>query len=277
MCYLRYNPIFVKLGGSLITDKTRPETARPDVIARLAGEVRQVLDARPDLSLLLGHGSGSFGHWLGLRYGTRDGVHGRDAWVGYAQVAATAARLNRIVTDVFLDAGVPVLAVPPATSARCRDGRLMALDTLPVRRALEEGLVPLVNGDVALDEVRGGTIVSTEQVMGYLADELHPVRILLLGQTTGVYTIPEGGGPGGGIVPLITPQNVETVARSLGGSRGMDVTGGMVGKVYEMLDLVQRRPGLVVHILTGLEPGLLTKALLDPDLPVGTRITLPNL
>ena len=270
-------PIFIKLGGSLITDKTRPETARPDVIARLAGEVRQVLDARPDLPLLLGHGSGSFGHWLGLRYGTRDGVRGREAWVGYAQVAATAARLNRIVTDAFLDAGVPVLAVPPATSARCHDGRLVALDTLPIRRALEERLVPLVNGDVALDEVRGGTIVSTEQVMGYLADELHPARILLLGQTTGVYTIPEGGGRGGKIVPRITPQDVETIIGSLGGSRGMDVTGGMLGKVREMLDLVQRKPGLVVHILTGLEPGLLTKALLDPNLPVGTRITAPNL
>jgi isopentenyl phosphate kinase len=66
---------------------------------------------------------------------------------------------------------------------------------------------------------------------------------------------------------------VETLAASLGGAHGMDVTGGMLGKVREMLNLVQGSPGLVVHILSGLEPGLLTRALLDANLPGGTRIT----
>jgi isopentenyl phosphate kinase len=259
--------VFVKLGGSLITDKTRPETPRPDVIARLADEVRQALDTRPDLSLLLGHGSGSFGHWLGSRHGTRDGVRGREAWVGYARVAATAARLNRLVTDVFLDAGVPVLALQPSASARCRDGVLVSLDAVPIRRALEEKLVPLIRGDVALDEIRGGTIVSTEEIMAYLTSELRPRRILLLGETAGVY------GPEGAVIPYITPGNIEAVGGSLGGSRGMDVTGGMVSKVRQMLDLVQGEPGLVVHVLSGLEPGLLARALLDADLAVGTRIT----
>lgn len=263
---LETEPVFVKLGGSLITDKTRPETPRPDVIARLAAEVRQALDARPGLPLLLGHGSGSFGHWLGRQYGTRDGVRGREAWLGYARVAAVAARLNRLVTDAFLDAGVPVLAVQPSASARCRDGALVSLDAGPLRRALDERLVPLIYGDVALDRVRGGTIISTEEIMAYLADELRPRRILLLGETAGVY------GPEGAVIPQITPQDVEALAGSLGGSRGVDVTGGMLSKVRQMLDLVQRRPGLAVHVLSGLEPGLLTRALLDAHLATGTRI-----
>jgi isopentenyl phosphate kinase len=259
--------VFVKLGGSLITDKTRPETPRRDVIARLADEVRQALDARPDLLVLLGHGSGSFGHWHANRYGTRDGVCGREAWIGYAQVAASAARLNRLVTDVFLDAGVPVLALQPSASARCRDGVLIDLDTKPIRRALEERLVPLIYGDVALDEVRGGTIISTEEIMAFLAGELRPGRILLLGETAGVY------GPEGGIISCIAADNMEVVASSLGGSRGVDVTGGMFSKVCQMLALVQSRPGLLVHILSGMEPGLLARALLDADLAQGTRIT----
>jgi isopentenyl phosphate kinase len=266
--------IFVKFGGSVITDKTRPETPRLDVITRLAGEVRQALEARPDLSLLLSHGSGSFGHWVGLHYGTRDGVQGREAWVGYAQVAATAARLNRLVVDAFLLAGVPVLAVPPSASARCRNGVLIGLDILPVRRALDEKLVPLVNGDVALDETRGGTIVSTEQVLGYLAGHLRPERILLLGEAAGVYRTPDGTEPD--VIPHITPDNVKSLAASLGASRGIDVTGGMAGKVREMLNLVQDHPGLQVHILSGQEPGLLTRALLDPNLPSGTRIMSPT-
>ena len=35
--------VFVKLGGSVITDKTQPEADRPEVIARLASEVARAL------------------------------------------------------------------------------------------------------------------------------------------------------------------------------------------------------------------------------------------
>lgn len=265
--------IFLKLGGSLITDKTRSETPRRDVIARLADEVRRALDARPDASLLLGHGSGSFGHWAASQYGTRDGVCGRQAWVGYTRVAASAARLNRLVSDALLDAGVPVLAVRPSSSARCRDGLLVHLDVGPIQRALEEHLVPLVHGDVALDEARGGTIVSTEEILTFLAPELQPARILLLGETPGVLMGSEHPDLlAGSVIPTITPENIDSVAASLGGARGRDVTGGMFSKVRQMLELVQLQSGLCVHILSGMQPGLLTHAILEPDLDAGTRI-----
>jgi isopentenyl phosphate kinase len=276
---LETNLVYVKLGGSLITDKTQPETPRQDVISRLADEIRQALEVRPDLSLLLGHGSGSFGHWVASQYGTRDGVRGPLSWVGYARVAASAARLNRIVTDKLLDAGVPALAVRPSSSARCRDGALVRLDTGPIQRALEEKLVPLVHGDVALDEIRGGTIISTEEILAFLADWIRPARILLLGEMAGVLIRDaRAENQEGQVVPLITPENIDAVADSLGGSRGRDVTGGMVSKVRQMLELVQRHPGLRVHILSGLEPGLLSHVLLAPERRAGTCImaTSPN-
>ena len=265
--------MFVKLGGSLITDKTQPETPRSQVIVRLAEELRDALQARANLSLVLGHGSGSFGHWTASHYGTRDGVRGRDGWIGFAQVAASATRLTQIVTDLLLQAGVPVLCVHPFASARCRDGVLTHLDTYPIRQALHEGLVPLVHGDVALDEIRGGTIVSTEEIMVYLATKIAPRRILLLGETPGVQrTQTIQGAAAGDVIPTITPANIGTIEKSLGGSRGRDVTGGMVSKVHQMLRLVQRQPGLQVDIISGLEPGLLTRVLLDDDTSAGTRI-----
>lgn len=267
-------PVFVKLGGSLITDKTRPETPRREVIMRLAAELRQALQARPELSIVLGHGSGSFGHWTASRYNTRDGVHGREAWIGFAEVAASATRLSQIVTDLMLQAGVPVLCVRPFATARCKDGVLMALDAYPIRQALERDLVPLVHGDVALDDIRGGTIVSTEEIMVYLAEEILPRRILLLGETSGVqWAHTPGGSLDGQVIPTITPANIGTVERSLGTSRGPDVTGGMASKVHQMLRLVQQHTHLSVDILSGLEPGLLTRALLDDASSFGTRIT----
>ena len=258
--------VFLKLGGSLITDKTCAYTARHEVIARLAGEVRQALGRSPDLRLLIGHGSGSFGHWAASPYGTREGVSTPAQWRGYAEVAAAAARLNRIVTDAFLEADVPVLSVQPSASARCLDGVLRHLDTRPIRTALMHRLVPLVYGDVALDSVRGGTIVSTEDIFVFLADELHPTRILLLGAVPGVL------GSKGSVIPRITPADLPSVQVTLNGSRGVDVTGGMADKVGRMVELVQRNPETCVHILTGTQPGLLTRALLNDTLNVGTRI-----
>jgi len=179
--------IFVKLGGSVISDKRAPETARRDRIAHLAAEVAGVLSKRPNLRLVLSHGSGSFGHVVAQRYGTRQGVRGRAGWVGFAEVAAAAARLNRLVTEELLTAGVPVWSLQPSASARCRDGRLVALETWPLEQALVHGLVPLVYGDVALDEERGGTIVSTEEILAYLARRLRPTALVLVGAVDGVF------------------------------------------------------------------------------------------
>jgi isopentenyl phosphate kinase len=176
-------------------------------------------------------------------------------------------------STILLDSGVPVFAVRPSSSAVCRDGSLVRLETGTIQQALEEHLVPLVHGDVALDEVRGGTIISTEEIMAYLAPELKPRRILLLGATEGVLQGGERDGwIGGDVLPLITPSNVETIATSLGAARGRDVTGGMLSKVFQMLAIVQTQPELYVHILNGLQPGLLTRALVEPDLATGTRI-----
>jgi isopentenyl phosphate kinase len=260
------NLIFLKLGGSLITDKTRAYTARREIIARLANEVRQALDTAPAMKLLIGHGSGSFGHWAAKPYCTRQGVRTLAQWRGYAKVAAAAASLNRIVTDAFLEAGVPTLSVQPSASARCRDGVLEQLDTRPIHTALAQGLVPLVHGDVALDDVRGGTIISTEDIFFYLAGELHPSRILLLSEVDGVL------GPNGKVIPRITPPDLPTLRKTLTGSQGVDVTGGMEDKVTRMIKLVQQHPQMRVHILTGAEPGLLTRALLDATLCAGTQI-----
>jgi isopentenyl phosphate kinase len=257
---------FVKFGGSLITDKTRAYTARHDTIRRLAREVRRSLDAEPDLRLLLGHGSGSFGHWAAEPHGTQKGVRTPTEWRGYAEVAAAAARLDRIVTDAFLEAGVPVLSFQPSASARCHDGEVVTLDTRPIREALTHDLVPLVYGDVALDDVRGGTIASTEDLFVYLANKLRPDRILLLGEVPGVL------GADGEVVPRITPADLPRMGEMLSGSEAVDVTGGMADKVERMVDLVQRRPQTTVRILTGNRPGLLTQCLLDEEVDAGTRI-----
>lgn len=258
--------VFLKLGGSLITDKSSPYTPRPEVIRQMAEEVRAALTMRSDLELVIGHGSGSFGHAAAAPYGTRQGVRTPREWRGYAEVAAAAARLNRIVTDLFLEAGVPVLSLQPSASAHCRDGKLVHLEAAPIRNALAHGLVPLIYGDVALDEIRGGTIVSTEDLFIYLTPLLAPQRILLVTRVAGVLD------DRGEVIPMISPADLPALRPVLQGARGVDVTGGMANKVEQMAALVERHPGLVAYIFSGETPGTLASVLLNPAAAPGTRI-----
>jgi isopentenyl phosphate kinase len=260
--------VFVKLGGSVITDKTQPETARSDVIARLAAEVSRSLAARPDLRLVLGHGSGSFGHVSARQYRTVEGVSTPADWRGFATVAAVAARLNRIVTDLFLAAGIPVWSLQPSASARCRARELVSLEADPVGEALAQGLVPLVYGDVALDEVQGGTIISTEQIFVNLARRFRPVRLILVGAVDGVFRGDPMRDPAVPLIPEISARNWPEVQAALGGSHATDVTGGMLSKVERMLGLVRELPELVVHLISGERAGALEALLRDP---IGTE------
>ena len=266
--------IFLKLGGSLLTDKTRPQALRGDVLARLASEIVGALADRPDLRLLIGHGSGSFGHMPARKHHTRAGVTTPEGWRGYAETARAAALLNRHVVDALWEAGVPALAIQPSASAQCRDGALLVLDEGPIRAGLEHGLAPVIYGDVALDSVRGGTIISTEEIFAWLMPRLEPARVILVGEVAGVLSADPASGIAGELIPKITPETLPGVAQALGGSRGVDVTGGMVAKVREMLALVQATPALAaVQIISGLTPGLMRSVLVDPDLRAGTRIS----
>jgi isopentenyl phosphate kinase len=251
--------IFLKLGGSLITDKHQPRTSRPTVLARLMREINAARAARPELALVLGHGSGSFGHAEGKTYDTRNGVHSPEEWRGFAKVQAAASLLNHLVLEAARAAGLPVVNFPPSASAICREGTLVALSVAPIQNALEHGLVPLVFGDVAMDETRGGTIVSTEDVFRFLAPRLdaprlQPSRVLLAGIEPGV----RNRWPEGDILERLTPA---TPLGGVAGSQAADVTGGMASKVQEMLALVTCMPALEVLIFSGVEPGRVQAAL----------------
>ena len=188
---------FLKLGGSLITEKTRPHTPRPEVLARLAGEIaaawkqaswqQAAWQQQPGMRLVLGHGSGSYGHVPARRYGTRQGVRTQEEWGGFIEVWREAAALNRLVVDALGEAGLPAMAFPPSAGLTAQDGRLAAWDLSALHAAVQAGLLPVVYGDVVFDFRRGGTIFSTEDLFEILASELKPGRLLLAGLEAGVW------------------------------------------------------------------------------------------
>ncbi len=72
----------IKLGGSLITDKQVESSFRVDAMQRLSAEIVAAKQVTPNLKLIIGHGSGSFGHFAAKRHGTMQGVDTAAQWVG---------------------------------------------------------------------------------------------------------------------------------------------------------------------------------------------------
>ncbi len=253
--------VFLKLGGSLITDKDRPFTPRLETINRLAGEIAAALQARPGLKLLLGHGSGSYGHTPASKYGTRQGVQTSGQWRGFIEVWKEARALNEIVIAALQSAGLPVIAFPPSSAVTSRGGQVERWDLGPMHAALEAGLLPVINGDTIFDMQLGGTILSTEELFFYLAPLLRPQRILLAGLEPGVWAdFPRCAR----LIDVLTPDRVKLSGSAIGGSASVDVTGGMRQKVAGMLRLAEELPGFEALIFSGKAPGDL-RAVLEGD------------
>lgn len=257
----------LKLGGSLITDKNVEASFRAETMRRVAGEIRRALTQSPENQLIIGHGSGSFGHFAAKKYGTAQGVRSAQEWYGFADVAFVASKLNALILETLLAEQLPVMRFQPSASVRSDNGSIKYMEINTINNALNNRLIPVVYGDVAFDDTLGGTITSTETIFRYLADQLPVQRIVLLGEVEGVFDMD------GNVIPKITPGNFEKIKSALRGSAGTDVTGGMITKVTDMLNLVGANPSLQVVILDGTTPDLLYDVLTMPEKAVGTLIS----
>jgi len=276
--------VLLKLGGSLITDKTKPYTPLLDMMDDLALQISTALQTQPNLRLVIGHGAGSFGHVPASEYHTRDGLplppkssplahrqrdtNEKNYWKGFAEVWYQASSLNRFVMKALHKAEVRAISLPPSSNVIASAGKVSVWEMTPIRMALAVGIVPVIFGDTVFDEVRGGTILSTEDLFMHLARALNPERILLAGLEAAVWTdFPARAKK----IEKITPRTFSEVSEGVGKSEGADVTGGMESKVKLMLDLVKDNRELTVQIFSGAEPGNVVRALIGETL--GTLIT----
>jgi isopentenyl phosphate kinase len=259
--------IFLKLGGSLITDKTKAHSAHRELISFLGQEILTSIKKDPSIQLILGHGSGSFGHIPAKKYGTRKGVSTPEEWAGFWEVWREAQVLNRIVLDEFLEVGMKVISFPPSAMVVTLDHTVINWDTRPIQTAFENGITPLVYGDVVFDPALGGTILSTEELFANLASEFKPDRIILVGKERGIYKdFPEKGN----LIPLINHENIQDLESSVHGASTIDVTGGMLSKMKLMWTLCENDPDLLIDFCSTDEKSSLHEIILGKQ--SGTRM-----
>ena len=263
--------VFVKLGGSLLTDKSRPEAARPEVVRRLAADIADVARAsrrEGGPRLLVGHGSGSFGHVAAARYGIASGLTSPDQLSGISETQDRVAALHRLVIGALVEAGALPFSIAPSSMVVASGGRPAEVFVEPLLLALERGLLPVVYGDVVLDRAQGIAICSTEALFVALARALSERgiairRALWLGETDGVHDHE------GRTTQRLSRATMGDVAGAVTGAAGTDVTGGMRLRLDAALELADL--GIPSLVANGLLPGLLGRALAGEPVP-GTEV-----
>lgn len=215
--------MILKLGGSVITDKSAGCAVNR---ARIASVASAIAGARTG-GLIMIHGAGSCGHPEAKRYqldkgaslGNTDGI-----FVTHRAVSS----LNDAVVAALRDQGVAAIGVHPLHTGIADNGRLVGFECRHLEKMLMLGMVPVIHGDVVMDLSRGACIVSGDQLVRYLAVALGISRVGLATDVPGVLD-------GGVVVPKITRKTVP--ALQIGSSSHTDVTGGMKGKIDELLGL----------------------------------------
>ncbi|HTY14277.1 MAG TPA: isopentenyl phosphate kinase [Methanoregulaceae archaeon] len=218
--------MLLKIGGSVITDKAVPGSIRNDEIGRIA----QVIASRPDLALLLVHGAGSCGHPEASRFHINEGVSEKNK-AGIYETHRAVACLNARVVGSLREAGTEAVGVHLLSAGYANNGRLVSCEFPQVGAMIGLGIVPVLHGDVVMDLTKGASIISGDQLVSILPGPLGITRI-------GVATDVPGVLRHGEVVREITPESKDDL--EIGTSGHTDVTGGMSGKVGELLFLAEQ-------------------------------------
>lgn len=251
----------MKLGGSVITDKSRYRTPRLDAIARLARELASCGDR-----LVVVHGAGSYGHVLAREHRLTDGDDGSGSRrLAAMRVHADVRELGQLVTRALLDAKAPAVWHSTHDIARLNLGRLTTFSWGHVLESLENGLVPVLSGDLVPDSARGFGILSGDVLMVELARALRPARAVFATDVEGIYDR-DPKEPGARLLARIAA----TDARQAGSSPHADITGGMAGKLARARDVA--KTGVPVQVVNGDVPGRVADALAGRDV-VGTLVS----
>ena len=259
---------FLKLGGGLITDKNLPYTANTDTISRVAREISLALKKDASLRLIIGHGSGSFGHMAASESKPELANSMLDRINRHYKVWTAANDLHNIVMNEFRAANLPVISFPPSSSIILENGKLRYWNIEPIQLTLNNGLIPVIYGDVIFDKSLGSTILSTEELFNNLVDHLLPDAILICGIENGVWAdYPKRKR----LIEVLDPDSYKQFSSHITGSDSIDVTGGMNSKINALLDIVTRHPSIQARIFSGLDYGNIIRGLTGEG--IGTSIT----
>lgn len=261
------NLIILKLGGSVITEKKeeRKKINRQN-LERLSLEIARA-KKKKDFSLIIIHGAGSFGHIIAKRFGLNEGYKNKAQIKAITELYCDLKELNLEVIKSLKNKGLNAIPFQQSSAWRLRDKEINNPNLDIIKKYLRLDFIPVLYGDLLIDDKLGFSVLSGDKIAHCLAKKLKAQRVILGTDVNGIFNRDPKIYKNARLFRKIGGENIKKI--SAGKSTAVDVTGGMGGKVSELIKLA--KIGIKSEIINISKAGILEKALLEQE-NLGTEI-----
>ena len=226
--------ILIKLGGSIITNKGKPQSARRKAIDNILKQIKKINEPK-----ILVHGGGSYGHYWSVKYGMHT-KPARYSLKGLSVVKNSMIELDKIILDSAAKNKLNTYSLPPTDFMN---------GNKPIRNKIQKigeiaksGLIPITYGDALWYSQKKSYILSGDVITTTIGKILKPRLSIFVLDVDGVYSNTKSK-------KLIYDFKKEKPTIS---KNRMDVTGGMTRKISEATKM--SRSGLKVFFVNGNKP-----------------------
>jgi isopentenyl phosphate kinase len=248
-------PVVLKIGGSVITDKNAELAAKTHEINRLAEEIQNAGIKK----LVIIHGGGSFGHPVAEKYKIKEGYKEELQKIGFSETHHVMTVLNGLFMDSLVWHNLPAVSVTPSSCIVTENGRITHFEDGPIEGLLRMDFIPVLYGDAVLDTKLGFTVLSGDQLVSTLAIKFNAERIVIGIDEDGVFDADPKLEKTAKMFSNLTLSELKKLQGKLGKATACDVTGGMFGKMAELIPAVEEK--IPVMVVNAKEPRNVCRAL----------------
>jgi isopentenyl phosphate kinase len=214
----------IKLGGSVLTDKSKKYVFNHKVMDSLASEIKKA-----NKEVILVHGAGSFGHILAKEHKLNEGYTHPDQLRGFSKTHAMVQMLNYYVLTSLQKADIAAVSLPPHALLTLDNHNPFDMDFSMFTDYLDKGFTPVTFGDVVLDKTLGFSICSGDLLVEMLSKKFSPEQVIFVFDEDGLYTSNPKRDPSAQFIEKATFDKLQQLATSA--NTYADVTKGMGGKI----------------------------------------------
>ena len=226
--------ILIKLGGSIITNKEKPLSARRKAIDSILNQIKRIREP-----MILVHGGGSYGHYWSVKYD----MHTKPAKYdmrGVSIVKNSMIDLNKIILNSAVKNRINAYCLPPTDFMN--GNKPIKNKILTINEIAKSGLTPITYGDALWFGKKKSYILSGDIIMTVIGKILKPRLSIFVLDVDGVYSNTKSK-------KLIRDFKKEKPIIS---KNKIDVTGGMTRKITEATNM--SKSGLKVFFVNGNKP-----------------------
>jgi isopentenyl phosphate kinase len=251
------NLVILKLGGSVITDKkNNRKKINKNNLERISKEITEAM-SKKGFSLIIVHGVGSYGHVIAKKFNLSNGYKNKHQIQAVAELYCDLKELNLEVIKTIKSRGMDVIPFQQSSAWKSHNKEISNPNLDVIKNYLALGFTPVLHGDLMTDDKLGFSVLSGDKIVYYLARKLKARRVILGTDIDGVFDADPNINKKAKLMKIVNSKNINNLL--IGKSIAMDVTGGMSGKVKELLKLAEL--GIESEIINISKSNILKKSL----------------